>query len=331
MSSTPHQQQSDVNTALATRETSQPAEQSQFMPAMSIQQAVERHRAISAFVKQVMKPEVDYGKIPGAGEKLNLLKPGAEKLCTLFGLSKRFTVAEKIEDWSGDEHNGEPFFYYLYRCHLYRGDLLVAESDGSCNSFESKYRYRNAGRTCPQCGAAAIIKGKEEYGGGWVCFKKKEGCGAKFPDGDQQIEGQAAGKVANPDVCDQVNTIQKMAQKRALVAATLLAVNASDFFTQDVEDGVIEARPEPRPVNQQPQRAQQPRRQNGGGEDSDEAERLRGLVDEMAQELGYTAAQLTFRAKRDYGATGGVNSLSVEQLKDLHRGLSSEIDERNAS
>jgi hypothetical protein len=33
---------------------------------------------------------------------------------------------------------------------------------------------------CPKCGAAAIIKGKAEYGGGWVCFKKKGGCGAKF-------------------------------------------------------------------------------------------------------------------------------------------------------
>jgi len=40
----------------------------------------------------------------------------------------------------------------------------------------------------------------------------------------------------NPDVADVVNTIQKMAQKRALVAATLIATSASEFFTQDVED-----------------------------------------------------------------------------------------------
>jgi hypothetical protein len=33
-----------------------------------------------------------------------------------------------------------------------------------------------------------------------------------------------------------VNTIQKMAQKRALVAATLISTSASEFFTQDVED-----------------------------------------------------------------------------------------------
>ena len=40
----------------------------------------------------------------------------------------------------------------------------------------------------------------------------------------------------NPDGADVVNTIQKMAQKRALVAATLIATSASEFFTQDVED-----------------------------------------------------------------------------------------------
>src|ERR1019366_6667026 len=43
-------------------------------------------------------------------------------------------------------------------------------------------------------------------------------------------------RIPNPDGADVVNTIQKMAQKRALVAATLLATSASEFFTQDVED-----------------------------------------------------------------------------------------------
>jgi hypothetical protein len=33
-----------------------------------------------------------------------------------------------------------------------------------------------------------------------------------------------------------VNTILKMAQKRALIAATLIATGASDYFTQDMED-----------------------------------------------------------------------------------------------
>ena len=210
-------------------------ERSQFMPAMTIEAAVDRYNTITEFVSRVLRRDVDYGVIPGT-DKLTLLKPGAEKLTTFFGLSTRFRLIERIEDWTGEEHGGEPFFYYLYRCRLSRGDLLIAEADGSCNSRETKYRYRDAQRKCPECGNAAIIKGKEEYGGGYLCFRKKGGCGAKFSTGDPVIETQQVGRVANADIADQVNTIQKMGQKRSLIAATLLAVNASEFFTQDVED-----------------------------------------------------------------------------------------------
>ena len=43
-------------------------------------------------------------------------------------------------------------------------------------------------------------------------------------------------QIPNPDLPDLVNTIQKMAQKRAIVGSVLIATNASGFFTQDVED-----------------------------------------------------------------------------------------------
>lgn len=206
-----------------------------YMPAMSIPQAVARFNTLVEFVQTVMRPEVDYGLIPSTS-KPTLLKPGAEKLTTLFGLTTRFVVVEKTEDWTGEQHGGEPFFYYWYRCQLWRGERLIAEADGSCNSREAKYRWRDAKRVCPACNLPAIIKGKAEYGGGWLCFKKQGGCGAKYNDGDQAIEGQPAGRVPNPDICDQVNTFQKMSQKRAMIAAVLIGVNASEFFTQDVED-----------------------------------------------------------------------------------------------
>lgn len=219
-----------MDTALAVRDSAPLV----LVPAMSIELAVERYESMVAFVQRLMRPEVDYGKIPGTDKK-TLLKPGAEKLATFFGLAKRFHLVEKVEDWSGAEHDGEPFFYYLYRCALYLGDSLAAESDGSANSFESKYRYRKGERQCPVCNAAAILKSKEQ-GQGWFCWKKKGGCGATFYEQDPAIVSQIVGRVTNPDIADQVNTLQKMAQKRALVAATLLAVNASEFFTQDMED-----------------------------------------------------------------------------------------------
>ena len=42
--------------------------------------------------------------------------------------------------------------------------------------------------------------------------------------------------VPNSDPAEQVNTILKMADKRALVAATLIATGLSEYFTQDIED-----------------------------------------------------------------------------------------------
>ncbi|HEX8680723.1 MAG TPA: hypothetical protein VF707_00315, partial [Ardenticatenaceae bacterium] len=153
------------------------------MPALTLQQAAERYNAVVAYVSSnLMKKDVDYGVIPGT-PKPTLLKPGAEKLCTFFGLASRFQILASIEDWMGEQHDGEPFFYYLYRCQLWRGDLLIAEGDGSCNSWEKKYRWRSADRLCPHCNKPTIIKGREEYGGGWLCFVKKGGCGAKFRDG----------------------------------------------------------------------------------------------------------------------------------------------------
>lgn len=33
---------------------------------------------------------------------------------------------------------------------------------------------------CPECGVEAVIKGRPEHGGGWVCWKKADGCGKKW-------------------------------------------------------------------------------------------------------------------------------------------------------
>lgn len=208
---------------------------SQFLPVMSIETAIERRKALVEFTKEIMVRDKDFGVIEGTS-KPSLLKAGAEKLTTFFGLTPVMDDLEAVADWTGADHGGEAFFYYRYKCQLYRGSLLIGEGIGSCNSWESKYRYRNANLVCPTCGEEAVIKGKEQFGGGWLCWAKKGGCGAKWEDGAQVIEGQERGKVLNENPADLNNTIDKMAQKRALVAATLIGVNASEFFTQDMED-----------------------------------------------------------------------------------------------
>lgn len=185
-----------------------------------------------AVVRQCLVPDLDYGIIPGTGTKPSLFKPGAEKIAKLLGLSDQYNIIDRQEDWS------KPFFRYMIKCQLIsvRNGVVVSEGLGECNSFESKYRYRDAKRKCPACGAEAIIKGKEEYGGGWLCYKRQGGCGQTFADNDSSIIDQVIGKVENEDIFTQVNTLIKMAKKRALVDASLSAGRLSNIFTQDIED-----------------------------------------------------------------------------------------------
>jgi hypothetical protein len=204
-------------------------------PVMNIQVAKERLAQFQEFVKGYLVENEDYGTIPGTA-KPTLLKPGADKLCELYGLADTYEILDKVEDWK----MLPPLFDYTIRCTLYskRNMGLVSTGLGSCNSYESKYRWREAKRTCPTCHKATIIKGKEQYGGGWICWKKEgksDGCGAKFPDGDP-IELQIVGKVDNDDIATIKNTILKIAKKRAKVDATLAATRSSGIFTQDMED-----------------------------------------------------------------------------------------------
>jgi hypothetical protein len=234
-----HVNMSEVTSVIPVRaEVVRDVKAEDFFPLFTVTQAVERKQIMNQFINDVLKEGEDYGYMPGDTRKEKkkvLLKPGAEKLCSIFGLAPRYVKETVIEDWTGSEHLGEALFYYEYRCQLYRGDRFMGEGIGSANSWEEKYRWRESKRKCPTCGAEAIIKGKEEYGGGWLCWKKNGGCGGKFADGDQSIEGQPGGRVPNPNSADVVNTCQKMGQKRAQVAAVLVVTNCSDAFTQDLE------------------------------------------------------------------------------------------------
>ncbi len=122
------------------------------------------YQIMTEFVKGQMQEGTDYGVIPGTNGKPTLLKPGAEKLCRLLSLRPTFSFINSIIDFE------KPVFYYHYQCSLYCENELVGQGDGSCNSYEKKYRYRKAELICPDCGQPTVIKGKQEYGGGYICF-----------------------------------------------------------------------------------------------------------------------------------------------------------------
>lgn len=147
--------------------------------AITLTQAKERIAMLQNFVKEMMILDIDYGIIPKC-KKPSLFKSGAEKLCDIFGFSKRIDVVNRLEDWE------KGIFHYEVKATLLnkRTGLIEAEGIGSCNSKESKYSSQNA---------FAIV-----------------------------------------------NTILKMAKKRALIDAVLSATRSSGIFTQDIEDIYIE-------------------------------------------------------------------------------------------
>jgi hypothetical protein len=239
-----------------------------FMPTLTIEQALERYGMMAQFVEKVLRKDLDFGVIPGA-TKPSLYKPGAEKLSTIFGLSPEFIYDVTIEDWLGEQY-GEPFFAYRLRCRLTKNGVLIGEGVGAANSWESKYRYRwITADELPADMDLSTLRSrdgrkshfefdfaleKRETGGKygkppeyWEAFAaaiqggqarriEKETKSGKRMGGWEMTVGAKQYRIPNPDIADVVNTVLKMAKKRAHVDAVLNGTNASDFFTQDVED-----------------------------------------------------------------------------------------------
>lgn len=177
-------------------------------------------RDFQKVVRELFLEGHDYGVIPGTGSKATLLKPGAEKLIKLLGLADTYDFLDRVEDWDRE------FFNYTVRCRLVslQTGQIVAEGLGNCNSRESRYRWRWA---WPR-----DLSDAEKIG-----LKTR-----KTSTGSTQY------RVENDDVASSINTIIKMAKKRAQVDAALSAGRLSDLFTQDLED----MRPDDEPVASAP-------------------------------------------------------------------------------
>lgn len=198
--------------------------------AMSVSEIVAQVTLIQNVMRAVMKEGEHFGAVPGCGDKKTLLQPGAQKLTMTFRLAPEYTIQET------DLGRGHKEYRVVATLKSIQTGNFVGEGVGVCSTMESKYRYRGGARKCPNCGKETIIKGKAEYGGGWLCFAKKGGCGAKWPDGAQVIEGQNIERIEHDNPADHYNTVLKMAKKRSFVDATITATAASDIFTQDIGD-----------------------------------------------------------------------------------------------
>lgn len=194
---------------------------------------------IQQVMKAVMKENTHFGKIPGAGDKLTLLKPGAEVLCATFRIAPTFRE-EEIPSSDGS-------IRYRVRCtgtHQTSG-IILGEGMGEASTNEEKYKWREA-------------RGKEYDNAPEDHRRVKYKRGQNGDYEVQQIRTEPA---------DVANTVLKMACKRAQVAMTLNVTAASDIFTQDLEDldpgdtggGATGGKQQGRP------KTDQPRQSSGGG------------------------------------------------------------------
>lgn len=169
----------------------------------SIANTMAKIQQMQNVVQKTLKKGHDFGEVPGTS-KPTLLKPGGEKICMLFGLNPEYEFLKTTEDYDKE------FFSYNIRCTLFRNGQPVAQGVGSCNSKEKKYRFIN------------VDEIPDNYIG------QSEQITDKY--------GRVRYKINNPDICSLVNTILKMAKKRAFIDAVLQVASLSEVFTQDVED-----------------------------------------------------------------------------------------------
>lgn len=179
--------------------------------ATDLKMAAQAQLELNNFIATMMRDKVDYGMIPGTNRK-SLYQPGAQKLLYFNGLGARVACTEKVQEWD------KGFFHYEFKATIFHKGTGkdIAECVGSANSREDRYAWRWVSKS-------RIPRGMNEAE---LESKDKDG-----RNGPYKVY-----RIPNPEVYTLPNTLMKMAQKRALIGASLLACRASENFTQDVEE-----------------------------------------------------------------------------------------------
>lgn len=194
-------------------------------PPLSSATVKQQINLIQEIMRDAMKENEHFGKIPGCGDKPALLKPGAEKLNLTFRMAPKYTIIGR------DLGSGHREFEIVCSLYSIGSEKFLGQGVGSCSTMESKYRYRNiadfevTGDPIPKDSRER----KSEY--------RKQGFGMKKVDNEWAwVKYKDSSRTENLDIADTYNTVLKMAKKRALVDAVLTVTAASDIFTQDIED-----------------------------------------------------------------------------------------------
>lgn len=181
---------------------------------ISVDSVRQNRDAIQKLLSEVLVEGIDrdYATIPGTKKK-TLLKPGSEKILSMFGIAVE-PIVEAIRD--GDDIT----YRVTARLSSIASGIYLGSGIGEASTLESKYAWRAA--ICDEEFDAADphrrrIHWQKGYNNGPV----------------------ASVKQVRENANDKMNTVLKMAKKRAQIDGTLTVTAASDTFTQDIE-GTLE-------------------------------------------------------------------------------------------
>ncbi|MFD2116380.1 hypothetical protein ACFSTH_08155 [Paenibacillus yanchengensis] len=168
----------------------------------------QKYNFLQEFFQKIMVKDEDFGVVPGT-KKPSLYKPGAEKLCELYGFAAIVKSKEEERDFDTGYYR---VCYTLQLVHRASG-IVVGEGVGECSTYESKYRWRWVNEN-----KVPVHLAKED-----LLFEEKDGSYGPY----KQY------RIPNEDMFSQWNTVLKMAYKRAFVGVTLQCTRSSGIFTQE--------------------------------------------------------------------------------------------------
>jgi hypothetical protein len=103
------------------------------MNVASVANTMNKIAQFQAVVQKTLKEGHDFGVIPGT-QKPTLLKPGAEKILMLMGLTSEYEVTESVRDYE------QGFFAFTLTCRLSKNGYPINEGVGHCNTRERRYQ-----------------------------------------------------------------------------------------------------------------------------------------------------------------------------------------------
>jgi len=98
----------------------------------SVEATLRKVAEFQAVVRSTLREGLDYGVIPGSS-KPTLLKPGAEKILMVFGLTSKYQIIEAVRDYD------KGFFAFTVQCTLEKNGTVVTEGLGHANTREKRY------------------------------------------------------------------------------------------------------------------------------------------------------------------------------------------------